>query len=26
MTTANKAIELAQKDILTAFVRHRAPK
>ncbi len=26
MTTANKAIELAQKDIVTAFVRHRAPK
>jgi hypothetical protein len=26
MTTANKAIELAQKDIVTAFVRHKAPK
>jgi hypothetical protein len=26
MTTANKAIELAQQDIVTAFVRHRAPK
>ena len=26
MTTANKAIEMAQKDIVTAFVRHRAPK
>jgi hypothetical protein len=26
MATANKAIELAQKDIVTAFVRHRAPK
>ncbi len=26
MTTANKAIELAQKDIVIAFVRHRAPK
>jgi hypothetical protein len=26
MTMANKAIELAQKDILTTFVRHRAPK
>jgi hypothetical protein len=26
MTTANKAIELAQKDIVTAFVRHRVPK
>jgi len=25
VTTANKAIELAQKDIVTAFVRHRAP-
>jgi hypothetical protein len=25
MTTANKAIKLA-KDIVTAFVRHRAPK
>ena len=24
MTTANRAIELAQKDIVTAFVRHRA--
>ena len=26
ITTANKAIELAQKDIVTTFVRHRAPK
>jgi hypothetical protein len=26
MATANKAIELAQKDIVTAFVPHRAPK
>jgi len=26
MTTANKAIELAQKDIVSAFVRHRVPK
>jgi hypothetical protein len=26
MTTANKAIELAQEDIVTAFVRHRVPK
>jgi hypothetical protein len=26
MTTANKAIELAQKDIVTAFVRRKAPK
>jgi hypothetical protein len=26
LTTANKAIELAQKDIVTAFVRHKAPK
>jgi hypothetical protein len=26
MTTANKAIELAQRDIVTAFVRHKAPK
>jgi hypothetical protein len=26
MTTANKAIEVAQKDIVTAFVRHKAPK
>ena len=26
MTTANNAIELAQKDIVTAFVRHKAPK
>jgi hypothetical protein len=25
MTTANKAIELAQKDIVTAFLRHKAP-
>jgi hypothetical protein len=24
MTTANNAIALAQKDIVTAFVRHRA--
>jgi hypothetical protein len=26
MTTANKAIELAQRDIVTAFLRHKAPK
>jgi hypothetical protein len=26
LTTANKAIELAQKDIVTAFVRHKVPK
>jgi hypothetical protein len=26
LTTANKAIELAQKDIVTAFVRHKSPK
>ena len=26
MTTANKAIELAQKDIVTAFVRHKTAK
>jgi hypothetical protein len=26
MTTANKAIELAQKDVVTAFVRHKAAK
>jgi hypothetical protein len=26
MTTANKAIELAQKDIVTTFVHHKAPK
>jgi hypothetical protein len=25
MTTANNAIALAQKDIVTAFVKHRAP-
>ena len=25
MTTANKAIELAQKDIVTAFLRHKSP-
>jgi hypothetical protein len=25
MTTANQAIELAQKDIVTAFLRHKAP-
>jgi hypothetical protein len=25
MTTANKAIELAQRDIVTALVRHKAP-
>jgi hypothetical protein len=24
LTTANRAIELAQKDIVTAFVRHKA--
>jgi len=24
LTTANRAIELAQKDIITAFVRHKA--
>ena len=24
MTTANNAIALAQKDIVTAFIRHRA--
>ena len=26
MTTANKAIELAQRDIVTAFVRHKVAK
>jgi len=26
LTTANKAIELAQKDIVTAFVRHKVPQ
>jgi hypothetical protein len=26
LTTANKAIELAQKDIVTAFVRHKTLK
>jgi hypothetical protein len=26
LTTANKAIELAQKDIITAFVRHKVPQ
>jgi hypothetical protein len=26
LTTANRAIELAQKDIVTAFVRHKVPK
>jgi hypothetical protein len=25
MTTANNAIALAQKDIVTAFIKHRAP-
>jgi hypothetical protein len=25
MTTANKAIELAQKDIVTTFLRHKSP-
>ena len=25
MTTANQAIELAQKDIVSAFLRHKAP-
>ena len=25
MTTANKEIELAQKDIVTAFLRHKSP-
>ena len=25
MTTANQAIELAQKDIVTAFLRHKSP-
>jgi hypothetical protein len=25
MTTANNAIALAQKDIVTAFARHKAP-
>jgi len=24
LTTANRAIELAQKDIVTAFIRHKA--
>jgi hypothetical protein len=26
LTTANRAIELAQKDVVTAFVRHKVPK
>lgn len=26
LTTANKAIELAQKDIVTVFVRHKVPQ
>jgi hypothetical protein len=25
LTTANRAIELAQKDVVTAFVKHKAP-
>jgi hypothetical protein len=25
LATANKAVESAQKDIVTAFVKHRAP-